>query len=310
LNKQKITQGITTLTLITWFLYIFLSPFLRLIFKSYDSLLPIIEYSLIAEYIFLATIMILVIRDTITAYQFNKRLDEQWRQEPEIMLLRDVSVEAKELNHPIALDTKKQIEEFGFRRLGETELLDFVNYVFINEDDSVLAVIRPRTSGHVDVFFETLFADSFMLITGYKCLINMVVDGLQQHRIFNTSIEKTYTYHLSQLEMHRLKHGQPVPINTIEQTIQQGQEYSKRYFDLEISLVQRVCMFSLLFSTTMEIMLLIGIRGLLNSNPMLASLPMVTLLLLVYLATKVIPEVKPVEFNKPKSKRKRKIHIR
>jgi hypothetical protein len=307
MDKQKISQIIFGITGITWFVYVFLSPFLRLIFEFYASLLFIIEYILIAEYVCIAIIMIDFLRDSLWAYHFNMRLKEQWQQTPEGFLLQDVSAESKEFKFPIALEYKKQVERLGFRRLGETENIYVVNYVFTNEDNSVIAVVRPRKPDYTDVFFETVFADNFTLITGYTRLLNIVVDGLQQQTV-NYSLEKAHNYHLHQLELERLQRGQPVPISTIEQTIQHAQEHNKRYIDLEIRAALRVCMFMLLFGSLIEMALPIGIYGLLNSDSILASFPIGILTLLIYLATKFIPELQPVENHKPK--RKRKVYFR
>ena len=300
MSKEKITKFLIGTTLVIWFFYAFATPFLVLVFNSYASFLYLIEYILITGYIGIAVIMVFVLRAAIGAYRFYIHLKQRWQHKPDTFALRDVSDETRELSTHNALNYKRLIEELGFQRLGETENTDLINYIFVADDNPVVAVIRQQKEA-TDIFFETVFVDGLFVITGHNTVFNLDVPGLQR-RTVDLSVDKAYNYHLHQVEKHRLRHGQPVQINTIEQTVHFEQEYRQRYLDLEIQVASKICIISLLFSVLMEITLVIGVYGLLNRDVMLTSIPMGVLLTFMYLFLQFIPEMRPVELDKRKRK--------
>jgi hypothetical protein len=304
LNGEKFIRFIRFIfsaTAITWFLYFCLSPFLILIFESYSSHLLVVEYILIAEYVSIAGILLYVLWDLIRTYRAGMSTTRQRQQKPESSLLRDVTTESKELNHPKAVDYRNQVEALDFRRLGEAENDYSISYVFTNEDNSTIAVVSLHNKDRVEVFFETVFKDKFFLITGYNSGMNIDVDRMQQ-RMFYTSIDKAHTYHLQQQEKQRLQRGEPVQINTIAQMIDYWHTDTNRLLDLYLKILKRAYFMTAFFIILVLATMPFGICGLLIHNSLLASLPVWTFILLAYLELKLNPELIPVDFDKHKRK--------
>jgi hypothetical protein len=138
----------------------------------------------------------------------------------------EIVIPSTDIILPYALTRwKSELYTLGFDDFGtyageNSAAQYFFSRVFSDKSQTVFAEIIFGEWGHSIVKFETRFADSYQLYMSQNPSIHIPIDSeLRSLEKFQPTLSETYDYHLHQIEIQKSTHGQPQPIQAIQDYI-------------------------------------------------------------------------------------------